>query len=288
MRARTILSLVASTSIAFAAAAKSAAAQTYQLTVTAPAGGKISDGADHRIECGEGVGRCRTTFTTPTTISLWVQPSPGYVLEGGKWIGCTPTDHWSHQECRVTVDGVKTATYEFVKKGWVPFYVEKPAHGKVVYGNDECPTKCQWAITKGTKVSFLAVGDLGWVLESWGADCSNRGNPCVLLPDDEKHIAANFKPVPTYTITITRPTNGTIFTSPGDGIAYEKGIDCGAGDARRTKCSIKVTKGVQVKLYGQADPGHKLGPWQGACDGTPYQMCIINPSRDQTVTRTFP
>jgi hypothetical protein len=273
MRAQALLVTVAA--LALTAAPRAAQAQqVYKLTITAPPGGKIGD-EHQRIECGDGVGRCSLTLPGPGTVRLWAFPNVGSDL--GTWVGCNPS-YPASQSCDMNVTGAQTVTYKFVTKGWVTIDVSTPAHGAVVIGNDRCPPKCKYQLTKGLRLSVQAVGDLGWVLESWGADCSNRSNPCSLLLDDQKGIAANFKPVGTWNLTVKKTGNGEIWSD-------DQGIRCGNSFS---KCSIPVTKGASFRLGGFPNPGGKFGPWVGACDGQTGQFCTFTMRSDLTVTRTFP
>ena len=82
-----------------------------------------------------------------------------------------------------------------------------------------------------------------------------------------------------YTLTITKPTGGTLTSDAG-------GISCGSED---NDCKAEFEKDTEVTLTATADTGYILGAWQGACDKTKAteSTCKLNMDANKTVGLTF-
>ena len=89
------------------------------------------------------------------------------------------------------------------------------------------------------------------------------------------------EPTPTvikHTLSITKPTGGTITSDPGD-------INCGG---ESTVCKASFNKGTKVTLTAQADAEYSPGDWQGACDKTEAdQPCKLVIDADKTAGKAF-
>ena len=101
---------------------------------------------------------------------------------------------------------------------------------------------------------------------------------------DKKEGNGNGKgdPTPTaikYTLTITKPTGGTLTSNAG-------GISCGS---KGNDCKAEFDKDTEVTLTATADTGHILGDWQGACDKTKAteSTCKLNMDANKTAGRAF-
>ena len=81
-----------------------------------------------------------------------------------------------------------------------------------------------------------------------------------------------------YTLTITKPTGGTITSDAG-------GINCGSKD---TVCKAEFDKDTEVILTAKANKGYVPVAWQGACDKTTTdQPCKLTMNANKTVGLTF-
>ena len=81
-----------------------------------------------------------------------------------------------------------------------------------------------------------------------------------------------------HTLSITKPTGGTITSNPGD-------INCGTGGS---DCKASFNKGTKVTLTAQADAEYSPGDWQGACDEAKAdQPCKLVIDADKTAGKAF-
>ena len=81
------------------------------------------------------------------------------------------------------------------------------------------------------------------------------------------------------TLTITKPTGGTLTSDAG-------GISCGS---EGNDCKAEFDKDTEVTLTATADTGYILGDWQGACDKTKAteSTCKLNMDADKTAGLMF-
>ena len=87
------------------------------------------------------------------------------------------------------------------------------------------------------------------------------------------------KCLPTYTLTITKPSHGTI---SGTG-----GLDCGSGG---NVCSVTLPSGIGVSLTETPDNGYALSTWgnTGICsDAGPPSSCAFNMLADEAMAPAF-
>ena len=103
--------------------------------------------------------------------------------------------------------------------------------------------------------------------------CKNKGN-------------GNGDDTPTvkHTLTITKPTGGTLSSGPA-------GIDCGS---KGTTCKAEFSKGTEVTLTakgfssGPTDLGHAPAAWQGACAKTAAdQPCKLSMDANKAAGKLF-
>ena len=83
-----------------------------------------------------------------------------------------------------------------------------------------------------------------------------------------------------YTLSITKPTNGTLSSDAG-------GIDCGS---KGNVCKAEFEKGAEVTLTAKADTdkGYILGAWQGACDKTGIEeTCQLTMNANKSAGKAF-
>ena len=82
-----------------------------------------------------------------------------------------------------------------------------------------------------------------------------------------------------YTLSITKPTGGTLTSDAG-------GIRCGSKGAT---CKAEFEKGAEVTLTAKADTGYVPAAWQGACDKTKAteSTCKLNMDANKTAGLMF-
>ena len=81
-----------------------------------------------------------------------------------------------------------------------------------------------------------------------------------------------------YTLTITKPTGGTITSNAG-------GINCGSKD---TTCEAEFSKDSKVTLTAKTDTGYMPTAWQGACDKTKAdQPCKLSMDANKSAGKAF-
>jgi hypothetical protein len=69
-----------------------------------------------------------------------------------------------------------------------------------------------WAA--GVNLTVTATANSGYAFSSWQAPYNGNPNPFTLTMDANKAAVANFTALPTYTVTINPPANGTITINP--------------------------------------------------------------------------
>jgi hypothetical protein len=67
-------------------------------------------------------------------------------------------------------------------------------------GDITCPAECTVAVTPGTTVELLAIGDLGENLLSWENCDSTDASRCTITPQDDVAITANFGELARYSL----------------------------------------------------------------------------------------
>jgi len=125
----------------------------------------------------------------------------------------------------------------------------------------------------GTTVSLTAAPTTGNTFTGWSGCCSSTNPACTVIMDAGKTCTAGFSPP--YTVTINKPTGGTITSADGK-------INCGDnGNA----CSVTYGS-VTTNLTAVPSPGYTFVNWGGACSGT-ITTCNLTISSDMTVGATF-
>jgi hypothetical protein len=142
--------------------------------------------------------------------------------------------------------------------------------GQISGGGIDCPGTCEISVPPNTGVTLDATPGSGREAGTW-AGCTGTPQRCNVVVDQEKTVSYTFgSPKPKATITVTRPTNGTV-----------------TGDANCPgPCSVTVEQGAQVQLTAKATEGFSFNGWGGACSGQP-ETCRLTPSTSQTVSVAF-
>ena len=252
---------------------KTASAQTYTLTVTAPSNGKVMSNTGG-IDCGTS---CTASYDSGTKVTLTAAPTSGYQLDswGGACSGATTTT------CEVTMDSAKTVSVTFKVVQTPTNYtlsITAPSNGKITSntGGIDCGTTCSASYASGTKVTLTATPNTGYVFSSWGGACSGTTVTCEVTIDSAKNVTATFgvaSTPTTFNLTVTK-------TGTGSGSVKGTGIDCG------TDCADSYAKDVKVTLTAAPESGSTFIGWGDACTGTNV-TCEVTMDNAKSVSATF-
>ena len=132
-------------------------------------------------------------------------------------------------------------------------------NGKLLIGQKVVSTKPKYRV----KLSKAILASGLTLILALGCKNENNGG----FGGNGKEYPNKDDPTPTivkHTLSITKPTNGTITSDPGD-------INCGGGGgggSEGSACKAEFDKDTEVTLNAKADTGYAPGAWQGACDKT--------------------
>ena len=221
--------------------------ERHTLTVTPPTHGAVTGTG---IACGTGGVDCAETYDYGTVVLLTATPDTGY--DFGGWSGdCTGTG-----SCSATMTAARTVGATFAIQRHT-LTVTAPAGGTITGAGIACGTggvDCTQDYDYGTVVPLTATPDPGHDFGVWTGDCTGTGG-CSATMTAARTVGATFV-VQRYTLTVTRPTRGTITAT---------GISCGTGGA---DCTQDYDYGTVVAVTAVPDAGYKLRVWTGACTGT--------------------
>ncbi len=133
---------------------------------------------------------------------------------------------------------------------------------------------CSADFNPNTQVTLTATAGSGSKLDTWGGACNGSLATCNVSMTQARSATANFIAVPTYALTVTKPTNGTITGS---------GITCGTNGS---DCSQSFDEGTQITLTAIPDSGYQFGTWSG-CSSTTGTSCTVNMTGVKTIAATF-
>jgi hypothetical protein len=150
--------------------------------------------------------------------------------------------------------------------------ITRPTSGLIVGPDIWCGTtsssgtKCSVTKPAGTSMWLNAYPGSGYALTSWGG-CSpsfalNANTSCAPTFGSTSPLPPPPPPPPSgsYTLTITRPTNGLI-AGPD--------IWCGTTSSSGTKCSVTKPAGTSIWLNAYPASGHALTSWGGCTPSFP-------------------
>ncbi|MET0233680.1 MAG: PKD domain-containing protein [Kibdelosporangium sp.] len=142
--------------------------------------------------------------------------------------------------------------------------------GRITGGGVNCPGTCEVSLEPGTGVTLDATPAAGRELGTW-AGCTGTPQRCNLVVDQEKTVSYTFgSPKPKVTLTVTRPTSGTV---TGD-------TNCPG------PCAVTVDEGTQVQVVAKPNEGFSFDGWGGACAGQ-AETCRLTLTRSQSVSVVF-
>ncbi|MFM8529028.1 MAG: InlB B-repeat-containing protein, partial [Ilumatobacteraceae bacterium] len=263
----------------------------YELTVTTPENGSVAaSGGSVGIACPSD---CSQFFPKDTWVQLTATPSSGYAV--GTWTGCFAT---TATTCSVQMTAAKTVSVTFTQLSWTLTISPRPSNGTVTLtagalagDNLTCGTggvDCSVIVPSNTTVSLTATGATGYALSSWSPNCvvTSSSTCAVNVSTSTTTVAANFATA--RTLTISRPTGGTITTIKASGEVLG-GIDCGANT---TDCTEVYGNNVSVRLLATPLTGYGLGAWTG-CNSTATtnslnDTCLVTMSASKGASQPFP
>ncbi len=157
-------------------------------------------------------------------------------------------------------------------------------------GSIQCAgNACESSYSESSEITLSAKANEGFTFEGFNGDCS--GNTCTLTFGENKSVTATFKanpttenppdepanPPTTYTLTVTKPVNGTITGS---------GLECGT---KGNICSASIGKNTSVTLKAEPDENFEITSWNGCfSNSTDNTRCEVNiTSNDVTLSVSF-
>jgi hypothetical protein len=267
--------------------------QTRSVTLTRPSLGTITTATaglnGSTLDCGPSTTVCTSTYRNGTSVELLATPLAGYKFVS--WSTC-PSGTTSNP-CAVTLStgNLSTAATFTAKRPFVSVTKTAAAGGSVTSSPTgiSCGTTlttCQAQFNALATVTLTATPASGWAFLGWttGPCSGSVATSCgFMVPDDESVTTAstvNF--VQIRTLTVTRPTNGTI---TADTAGYNKNqIDCGPATA---VCSATFLNGTSVSLLAAPIPGYKFTSWSSCPSGTTSNPCVVTFAGNLTTAATF-
>ena len=142
--------------------------------------------------------------------------------------------------------------------------IEKPTGGTIHATGITCGTQgssCTTTGSPGEVVELRVEPDEGYTFASYTGDCAPGGR---VLMDGPHTCGATFERVAVvsevrWPLTLTPPTNGTIFTLEGHACGTQGQV-----------CAVEVAEGHRVALDVQPEDGYRVQSYTGDCaaDGT--------------------
>ena len=244
------------------------------LTVTPPTSGAVTGPG---IDCGGSGTDCDETKPHGAGFIVRAAPAAGQEFEqwGGACSGTAP-------KCWVKLDADKTVSATFVPARH-ELTVTPPTNGHVSGDGISCGaggrTLCEASelvtSTPAKTFTLRAHPADGYDFAGWTGACSGTAPTCPVTLDADKTVGATFR-LQRHSLTVTRPTNGSV-TSGRD-------IDCGGDDG--TDCGETYDHGTEVTLTATPAANHRFDRWAGACFGS-TPSCKLEMDGDKTATARF-
>jgi uncharacterized repeat protein (TIGR02543 family) len=183
--------------------------------------------------------------------------------------------------------------------------VVRPSGGVVKAAGVNCGTKsasCEVTMPGPMTIGIQATADPGYAFQGWTGNCSGSSPSHALALEGPRSCGASFvaaadavttTPGPStsagtsaassngtlssdgpYTLTITRPTGGTIQAA---------GIYCGT---KGTACAVTMPAALWLGLLATPDRGYTFTGWTGDCSGT-QPMRTVTLAGPRTCGATF-
>lgn len=148
---------------------------------------------------------------------------------------------------------------------------------------------CESSYDQNSSITLSAIANGGFTFKGFSGACS--GESCALTFNEDKSVTATFEantttenppdepvnPPTTYTLTVTKPVNGTVMGG---------GIICGA---ENDTCSVSIEKNAYVILTVNPDKDFEVDYWDGCSSYSMNKMqCTVsNVASDITLSVSF-
>ncbi len=173
--------------------------------------------------------------------------------------------------------------------------IERRSGGVVKSAGINCGTTakaCTTTMPAPMTLGLQATADPGYAFLEWTGHCSGTSVNLSISLEGARTCAASFIPAgstviepppptetttptpststttgPPYSLTVTRPTGGTVKSA---------GIDCGT---RSKACSVTMPAPIWLGVLATPDKGYTFGGWTGDCAGTQtsYSLALAGP-----------
>jgi len=173
--------------------------------------------------------------------------------------------------------------------------IERRSGGVVKSAGINCGTTakaCSTTMPAAMTLGLQATADPGYAFLEWTGHCSGTSANYAMALEGPRTCAASFIPAgstviapppptepttpapgtstatgPPYSLTITRPTGGTVNSA---------GINCGT---RGKTCSVTIPAPIWLGMLATPDKGYTFGGWSGDCSGTQvgYSLALAGP-----------
>ncbi|MDR2013743.1 MAG: InlB B-repeat-containing protein, partial [Rhodanobacter sp.] len=257
---------------------------THTFTVTASAGGSVSDNQKQINACTASGGTCKGTYNSGTSVTLTATADTGYGFTS--WSGdCTGTG--TTATVTMSADHSCTATFTALPPTTYALTVTASAGGSV--SDNQTPKQisactssggtCKSAYNSGTSVTLTATADTGYSFTSWSGDCSGSGTTATVTMSADHSCTATFTALPptTHALTVVASAGGSVSDNQSKISACTS-----SGGA----CNGSYTAGTSVILTATASAGYSFTGWSGDCTGT-STTATVTMSADHSCTATF-
>jgi len=173
--------------------------------------------------------------------------------------------------------------------------IERRSGGVVKSAGINCGTTakaCSTTMPAPMTLGLQATADPGYAFLEWTGHCSGTSVNLSISLEGARACAASFIPAgstvieppppaetttptpststttgPPYSLTVTRPTGGTVQAA---------GIDCGT---RSKACTVTMPAPIWLGVLATPDRGYTFGGWTGNCTGTQtsYSLALSGP-----------
>ena len=251
--------------------------KSYEVTFSAQTGGSIS--TDKSLTSGSTVkGDTEIKFTASA-------PASGYTFIGWKVNGTIHKTDATTYTLTVTEDTEIIACYEIADAEYTVTYGVIPTsdadNGTLTVSGPDADGKAK----SGTRVTFTAVPDTGYMVENWYADAAGitaigteESTTYVIDPlTGNTSVYVRFVPIPTHTVTVNISGNGAVSAKVN------------GADVAITGGTLTVPHHAAVILTAQPSSGAYLTGWtlDGEAEGNALTLNLNNVTKDHVIDAAF-
>jgi len=240
------------------------------LRVDTPTGSGDVTSAPGGIACA---GDCTEDYDYGAVVTLTANPDAGW--EVARWGGDCSSATGATCSLRMTSDRRVSVTFRITQRRLRVTSVTGSGRVTSAPTGIDCGTDCDEDYDYGTSVTLTARPAAGWVVDSWGGDCSSStGSTCTLSATADRSASVTFR-ITEHRLRVTSVTgSGRVTSAP-------TGIDCG------TDCAQDYDHGTSVTLTARPTVGHQLAAWGGACSAATGPTCTVSMTAARDVSVTF-